>query len=59
MFAIPITLRYKNQQKFYTNFGALFSALIYVTLIALATAEFLKVLKNEQDNFTTVQTSSS
>lgn len=33
MYAIDITLRYKNQRKFYTNFGALVTLFIYVAIL--------------------------
>ena len=33
MYALPITLRYKNQRKFYTNFGALASLTIFLVLL--------------------------
>ena len=33
MYALPITLRYKNQQKFFTNFGALTSLFVYLSVL--------------------------
>ena len=35
MYALPITLRYKHQKMFYTNFGAMISLLVYVAVFML------------------------
>ena len=40
MYALPITLRYKNQRAFYTNFGAMASLVIYLSLLSLFAAQF-------------------
>ena len=32
-YALPVTLRYKGEKKFYTNFGALISCTIYLALM--------------------------
>ena len=42
-YALPITLRYKNQRKFYTNFGALATFIIYITMLSLASSSFSSV----------------
>ena len=33
LYALPITLRYKSEKKFYTNFGALTSLLLIIATI--------------------------
>ena len=37
MYAQPITLRYKNQKMFYTNYGALASLFVYLVTISILT----------------------
>ena len=47
MYALPITLRYKNQRKFYTNAGALMSLLIYVSIILILLNSLDSVLNKD------------
>ena len=47
MFALEITLRYKNQRRFYTNFGALTSLFIYLILASLLTSSLSTVLSKD------------
>lgn len=35
MYAMDITLSYKNQKKFYTNYGAMASLLVYIAVFSL------------------------
>jgi hypothetical protein len=35
MYAQPVTLRYKNQKKFYTNYGALASLFVYMATVGI------------------------
>lgn len=34
LYAMPVTLRYKGEKKFYTNFGALTSVIIILLMVA-------------------------
>lgn len=43
MYALPITLRYKNQRKFYTNAGALTSLFIYLFLVGTLIGQLYSV----------------
>jgi len=45
LYALPITLRYKGEKKFYTNFGALTSLFIILLVMTMAGYEFNDVLK--------------
>ena len=50
MYALPITLRYKNQSKFFTNAGALTSLCIYITLIGLLSSYLSIVFNKDPDS---------
>ena len=41
MYAIPITLRYKSEKMFYTNFGAFTSILIILAMVGLFVNEII------------------
>ena len=43
MYALPITLRYKNQKMFYTNFGAIISLVVYIIVLSLMTS-YLRIV---------------
>ena len=43
MYALPITLRYKNQKMFYTNYGAVISLLVYLAIAVTMGNELLAV----------------
>ena len=43
MYALPITLKYKNMRKFYTNFGALTSMMIYMVLLSTLSTKLLEM----------------
>ena len=47
IYALPITLRYKQEKKFYTNFGALTSCCLMIAVISFATSYILTMLANE------------
>ena len=48
MYAIPITLRYKSEKMFYTNFGAFASILLVLGMVGLATSELIKMFTIEE-----------
>ena len=43
LYAIPITLRYKNEKKFYTNFGAATSCVVLFGILSLLLTEILQI----------------
>ena len=43
LYAIPITLRYKNEKKFYTNFGAATSCVVITVILTLLLTEILQI----------------
>ena len=47
IYALPITLRYKQEKKFYTNFGALTSCVLVITVFSFATSYILAMLADE------------
>ena len=49
MYALPITLRYKNQRKFYTNFGAGTSLFIYITILSLMSGYLNLMISKDPD----------
>ena len=55
LYALPITLRYKQEKKFFTNYGACTSITIILVMLAFA-ANFLTQMFNDEDtteaNFT-------
>ncbi|CDW77920.1 UNKNOWN [Stylonychia lemnae] len=50
-YANPITLRYKGEKKFYTNFGALTSSLIIAGMLALTIYQVTLMLSQSQITF--------
>lgn len=48
IYAIPITLRYKGEKKFYTNFGALTSLVLIITMIGFAISYILTMIADTQ-----------
>ena len=43
LYALPITLRYKSEKMFYTNFGAATSILLILGMIGLLSSELVKM----------------
>ena len=43
MYASPITLKYKNMRKFYTNFGALASLCVYIIMLSQLSTKLLEM----------------
>ena len=56
MYALPITLRYKNQRKFYTNAGALTSLAIYLVLLSMLMNYLTVVFDKEVSSITSQET---
>jgi hypothetical protein len=50
MYALPITLRYKGEKSFYTNFGALSSCIVMFTML-LFTLTYLNAMVRDQKQF--------
>jgi|LakMenEpi03Aug12_release.lakeMendotaPanAssembly.Ray.scaffolds.fasta_scaffold1033508_1 hypothetical protein len=48
LYAIPITLRYKGEKSFYTNFGALASLLVILTMIGFTISYTHVMLDNSK-----------
>ena len=48
IYSLPITLRYKQEKKFFTNFGAATSFLLVVGMIALLLAGIQKMFDHEE-----------
>ena len=46
LYAIPITLRYKGEKSFYTNFGALASTIVMLVMIVFAFSYINVMLSN-------------
>lgn len=46
LYAMPVTLRYKGEKKFYTNFGALTSLIVVFLMIAYIITE-IKVMLSQ------------
>ena len=47
IYALPITLRYKSEKRFYTNFGALTSCFLVIAVMSFASSYVLTMLANE------------
>ena len=43
LYALPITLRYKSEKMFYTNFGAATSILLILGMIGILSSELVKM----------------
>lgn len=54
MYGLEITLRYKNQKKFYTNYGAVASVFVYIVAIRIFASLVSDVL-NRDPNLITSQ----
>jgi hypothetical protein len=52
MYALPITLRYKGEKKFYTNWGALLTVLIGFTALGIFASGLISVLNNDVSGLT-------
>ena len=52
MYSLPITLRYKGEKSFYTNFGALTSNIVVIVLVS-----FLLVYLHDMYNDSSVSSS--
>jgi hypothetical protein len=57
LYAMPVSLRYKGEKKFYTNFGALTSVIIILLMVAYIYTEIIIMLS--QTKYTSSQTVSS
>lgn len=44
LFAYPVTLKYKGERRFYTNFGAMTSVAIIVVMLALVLIQLQTML---------------
>ena len=47
LYALPITLRYKQEKKFYTNFGAMTSCVLICTIFSFTVKYILSIGTNE------------
>ena len=54
IYALPITLRYKGEKKFYTNFGALTSLFIILLVLGMAGVELQDTLLKTSSAVTSV-----
>jgi hypothetical protein len=52
LYALPITLRYKGEKMFYTNYGALISNVVIVTLMAF-TLSYLQIMWSDSELYST------
>lgn len=59
IYALPITLRYKGEKKFYTNFGACASLLIVLLMVAYIWTEINLMLSLSQYTSTSTQSTVS
>ena len=57
MFAPPITLRYKSDKKFYTNWGAFLTIIIGLTAFGLFFYDFWRILNQNADGLSLVESS--
>ena len=48
LYALPITLRYKNEKKFFTNFGAMTSLFIILGMISLMYSGIITMLAHTE-----------
>ena len=46
LYALPITLRYKAEKKFYTNFGALTSIILMIVMVSFLIT-YIKEMQSE------------
>jgi hypothetical protein len=51
LFAYPVTLKYKGERRFYTNFGALTSIAIITVMVALVLIQLKTMFQMKQMNF--------
>jgi hypothetical protein len=58
MFAPAITLRYKDDKKFYTNWGAFLTIVIGLTALGLFSYDFWRVLQSDPNNLSLVESTS-
>ena len=52
MYGQPITLRYKRNKMFYTNYGALASIFVYCAVIQILTKLLIEVISKDRDLIT-------
>jgi hypothetical protein len=52
LYALPITLRYKGEKMFYTNYGALISNIVILTL-GLFTLSYLQLMLSDSKLYST------
>ena len=48
MYALPITLRYKEEKKFFTNFGAATSIMVFLSMLMLSMYGIMGMIANEE-----------
>ena len=48
LYALPVTLRYKGEKKFYTNYGAVTSLLIVLLMLTYLYTEVMRMLDRSQ-----------
>ena len=48
MYALPITLRYKEEKKFFTNFGAATSLMLFMGMFLLAVYGIMGMIANDE-----------
>ena len=48
LYALPVTLRYKGEKKFYTNYGAVTSLLIVLLMLTYLYTEVMRMLAKSQ-----------
>lgn len=51
LFAYPVTLKYKGERRFYTNFGALTSIVIILVMVSLVLVQLITMFKRKQMTF--------
>jgi len=52
LYALPVTLRYKGEKKFYTNFGACVSLSVILTLVAIIYGELVNLVSRGPSQMT-------
>ena len=55
LFALPVTLRYKGEKAFYTNFGALTSCIIMLVMVGFVLSYVKVMLSNSIINTTEIE----
>ena len=52
LYALPITLRYKGEKKFYTNFGACISALVILLIMGITVQQVITTFSTVEPEIT-------